>query len=195
MDQNNPQTDGTIKMTNFEGVCYSYFESVVLLWENEHYITAVKLLLMNIDTMAYLQYRDTKPEHFKQWLMDYVDLSDVGVTADEVWEHRNALLHTSTLLSRAVRQGKIAYLVPGFGSSPNPPSEFKEKMKERLDVHYSEEPKFYSIEKLYGAVLKGVQKFVFAVENDTNLQTEAYENFMDLVAERSVIAMMKKKSN
>lgn len=193
MDQdNNQQNEETIQVTHFEFTCYSYFESVRLLWENGHYLAAVKLLLMHIDTMAYLKYRDTQPHHFKLWLKDYADLKSVGVTEDEVWEHRNALLHTSTLLSRAVKKGNVAYLVPGFGSSPTPPPEFKEKMKERLDAHYNEEPKFYSIEKLYEAVLCAVQKFVADVEKEPKLKTDAYENFMDLVTERSAIAFMKK---
>src|SRR5690606_26156341 len=98
-ESNNPSPDGTVRVTYFEMTCLSYFESVQVLWEKSHYVTAMKILLVNIDTMAYLQYRENKGTHFKQWLKDYVDLSDVGVTEDELWEHRNALLHMSTLHS------------------------------------------------------------------------------------------------
>jgi hypothetical protein len=149
MNQNNKsQDEKTIRMTHFEASCLSFFESVRVLWDNKHYITAMKLLLMNIDTMAYLKYRENKGNHFKQWLKDYADLSVVGITEDEIWEHRNALLHTSTLHSRAVKKGKVAFLVPHLGTSYYPPPEFTDEMRKRLGRHYEGESKFYSMAQL-----------------------------------------------
>jgi hypothetical protein len=191
---NNPQNEKMIRMTHFEASCLSFFESIQVLWENKHYITAMKLLLMNIDTMAYLQYRENKGNHFKQWLKDYVDLSDVGITEDEIWEHRNALLHTSTLHSMAVKKGKVAYLVPHLGTSHSPPPEFTDEMRNRLGRHYEGAPKFYSMIQLYEAVIWGVRKFAAALEKNPKLKAEAYENFGDLVTERSVIEMMRASS-
>jgi hypothetical protein len=48
----------------------------------------------------------------------YADLTAVGVTAEELWEHRNSLLHMSNLDSRRVLAGRISRLMSYVGTLP-----------------------------------------------------------------------------
>ena len=45
-----------------------------------------------IDSAGFLEFGDTGDNTFVKWLNAYADLTAVGVTAEELWEHRNALL-------------------------------------------------------------------------------------------------------
>ncbi len=48
---------------------------------------------------------EIKPGNFSKWLAAYADLTPLGVTAKELWEFRNGLLHMINLSSRAVTAG------------------------------------------------------------------------------------------
>lgn len=52
---------------------------------------------------------------FIKWLNTYSDINRLGVTAEELWEHRNSLLHMSNLQSRKVAKGKVRGLVSYVG--------------------------------------------------------------------------------
>jgi len=95
-----------------------YFKAVKLLWNNKHYVSAVKLLMSAVDTFGYLEYGD-KAGSFQAWLTEYADLDKLGVSADELWELRNSLLHMTNLDSRRVASGKIRRLMFYIGYLPN----------------------------------------------------------------------------
>ena len=94
-----------------------YFRAVKLLWNNKHYVSAMKLLLSAVDTFGYLEHGDM-PCSFQAWLTEYADLSELGVTADELWELRNSLLHMTNLDSRRVASGKVRRLMFYVGQLP-----------------------------------------------------------------------------
>jgi hypothetical protein len=94
-----------------------YFKAIKLLWNNKHYVSAMKLLMSAVDTFGYLEYGD-KPGTFRAWLTEYADLSQLGVSADELWELRNSLLHMTNLDSRRVASGKIRRLMFYVGHLP-----------------------------------------------------------------------------
>ena len=103
-------------------IYYAFFQGVLVLWERGLYISAMKLLLCSIDTVTFLKYTKNTGKEFQEWLNDYVDLVPVGITAEELWEHRNALLHMTTLHSNAIQKGKVNYLSPcKDGADPAPP--------------------------------------------------------------------------
>ena len=95
-----------------------FFQPVRILYQNQHYVSAAKLLVVAIDSIGYVEYGDIKENTFIRWLNTYVDLSGVGITADELWEHRNSLLHMSNLDSRKVLSGKVRRLVAYVGELP-----------------------------------------------------------------------------
>ncbi|MBE7564452.1 hypothetical protein H7F10_16360 [Acidithiobacillus sp. HP-6] len=96
-----------------------FFQPVRILFQNQHYVSAAKLLAIAIDSIAFVEYGDIPDENaFVKWLNRYADLSALGITADELWEHRNSLLHMSNLDSRKVLSGRTRRLIPYVGEIP-----------------------------------------------------------------------------
>lgn len=95
-----------------------FFQPVRVLFQAKHYVSATKLLLVAIDSLSHVEYGDV-PGGFARWLNAYADLPKLGVTADELWEHRNSLLHMSNLDSRKVQAGKVRRLMIYVGKLPN----------------------------------------------------------------------------
>lgn len=93
-----------------------FFQPVRILFQNKHYVSATKLLYVAIDSIAYVEYGEIKENIFVKWLKTYFDFSEFTVTPEELWEHRNALLHMSNLKSRKVSSGKIRQLVCYVGT-------------------------------------------------------------------------------
>jgi len=81
-----------------------------------HFTSALKLLLSFIDTISFVWSGESSASTFKGWVVRYVDLSSVGVSADQLWEHRNALLHLTGYESRKVQAGQITALTPFIGN-------------------------------------------------------------------------------
>ncbi|MGE4049422.1 MAG: hypothetical protein AB7F38_00015 [Piscinibacter sp.] len=95
-----------------------FFQPVRILFQHQHYVSATKLLVVAIDSVGYVEFGDS-PGTFVRWLDEYADLTPLGITAEELWEHRNSLLHMSNLDSRKVRTGNVRRLVAYVGEMPN----------------------------------------------------------------------------
>ena len=87
-----------------------FLDAIKLLWNSHHYISALKLLYILLDTLAFVEFGDDR-NVFVKFLDRYFDLSRVSVTSLELWEHRNGLLHTTNPDSRKVSQNKVSRLV------------------------------------------------------------------------------------
>ena len=87
-----------------------FLDAIRLLWEKLHYIPALKLLFIMLDTLAFVEFGDDQ-NVFVKFMDRYFDLSHVNVTSLELWELRNGLLHTTNPDSRKVRQKKVSRLV------------------------------------------------------------------------------------
>src|SRR5688572_7521764 len=81
-----------------------FFQPIRILFQNQHYVSATKLLVVAIDSIAHIEHGDVRGG-FVKWLDQYADLSQLGITAEELWEQRNSLLHMSNLDSRKVQAG------------------------------------------------------------------------------------------
>ncbi len=93
-----------------------FFQPVRILFQSQHYVSAVKLLVIAIDSIAFVEFGEIQGENaFVKWLNTYADLSSLSITADELWEHRNSLLHMSNLDSRRVLSGKARRLIAYVG--------------------------------------------------------------------------------
>jgi len=91
-----------------------YFKAIKLLFNNRHYVSCTKLMMIFIDTMAFIEYGDVKNKNiFSDWLNTYAPLDEINITESELWEFRNGVIHMSNLHSRKVREGSVAQLVPG----------------------------------------------------------------------------------
>lgn len=101
-----------------------FFIAIKLLWNNKLYISCSKLLLIFVDAISFVAYSDSSPQNFQRWLDTYVDMSSVGITSEQLWEHRNAILHFTSLESRKIKQGKVKRCMAYVGSAkymPEPP--------------------------------------------------------------------------
>ena len=93
-----------------------HFEAPRILWKEGKYISSLKLFLSMIDTLGFVEYGPLN-SCFKDWLEAYCELGILGVTADELWELRNSLLHMTNLESHKVKQGEIQRLLPLIAGS------------------------------------------------------------------------------
>ena len=95
-----------------------FFAPIKLLFNYGHYTSANKLLLSAIDSLGFIEFGDGG-NVFVRWLDTYADLTPVGVTAEELWELRNSLLHTTGLESRKVKAGQSKPLIAVIGPLPD----------------------------------------------------------------------------
>ena len=90
-----------------------YYDALRLLWNNKKYISCMKLTFSMIDTLGFIEFGPVQG-CFVRWLHSYCDVQKLGVTAEELWELRNSLVHMSNLDSRRVRRGQTTRLFPVF---------------------------------------------------------------------------------
>jgi hypothetical protein len=125
----------------------AFFKAIKILYNSKCYISASKLLLCFIDAMAFVSYSDSSARNYKKWLDTYVDLTRVGVTSDELWEHRNALVHLTGLDSRKVKAGKVRRCMAYVGTVHNMPSPPVGEV-------------WYNLYDLIMAVIEGIERFL-----------------------------------
>lgn len=102
-----------------------YFNAIRLCFNHGHYVSSMKLIASFIDTVAFLEFGDTR-NNFTRWLQTYADLRPLGVSPSQLWEFRNSLLHMSNLDSRKVLAGqerRISFCVAQSGTVSPPDDE------------------------------------------------------------------------
>lgn len=83
-----------------------FLKAIKLLYSNGLYVSAMKLLLTCIDSLAYIEYGSDRSAFIK-WLKEYADFKTILISPEELWELRNGLLHMSNLHSSKVAQKKV----------------------------------------------------------------------------------------
>lgn len=146
-----------------------FFQPIRILFKKEHYVSSAKLLLVTIDSIAYIEYGDAYKNPFIRWLNTYVKLADLGISADELWEHRNALLHMSNLDSRKNRSGQIRKLIFYVGILP--------KYIQISDATTG----YYSLTNLITALAIGIEKWGNTYNSDRHKIYSFIERY-DLIA-------------
>lgn len=83
-----------------------YFKAINILFNEHLWISGFKLVLSCIDSISFIEFGDLPlgGDSFKRWINTYVDIKSLDITADDLWELRNSLLHMTNLDSRKVRQ-------------------------------------------------------------------------------------------
>lgn len=146
-----------------------FFNPVRVLFQSQHYVSSIKLLMIAIDSISFIEFGDIKENVFIKWLNTYADLTNVGITVEELWEHRNSLLHMSNLDSHKVLSGKVRRLVAYVGQLPS-------------NFSLSEENAgYYNIVMLIDAIGCACEKWIKTYDN----QREKIDNFIkryDLIA-------------
>ena len=124
-----------------------YFLAIKLLYNARHYVSAAKLLMSFIDTVAFVDAGDVR-DSFALWLNSYANLAPLGITAKELWEFRNGLLHMTNLRSRAVASGSVAPLIFYIGNLERPP------------LPNLSGAKYFNLKALIEAVAGGVSRWI-----------------------------------
>lgn len=145
-----------------------FIVAMKVLWDAKHYNSNLKLLLCFIDTMAFVSTGSSNPGSFKGWLNKYVDLGGIGITEDELWEHRNGILHSSTYESKKVKKGAVTKLVP-YASQQSP-----EKTKEH---------KYYSLYNLQVEVFQGVGRYLTEMDKNEKMRQIFCDNYERTVSD------------
>lgn len=146
-----------------------FMNPIRLLYQNKHYVSAAKLLMSFIDSIGYVEFGEAEANPFTKWLSTYAVLADVGVSPEELWEHRNSLLHMSNLDSRKVAAGKIRRLMFYVGVLPaTVPSE-------------TAEAKYYSFQNLVFCVAAGCERW-FHSYNIDRAKIDSFVQRYDLIA-------------
>ena len=154
-----------------------YFLAMKLVFNAKHYISFAKLLLIYIDTVGFIEYGDTHAgQSFKQWLNTYAQLNIHGITADELWELRNGLLHMTNLDSKKVREGKHAPIRMYVGSQ-RPESE-----REAFDRY-----KYLNLENFLRTVTAATSKWIQSYNDDRNKMIDFIKRY-DLTVSDSRVA-------
>jgi len=100
-----------------------HFEAIKLLFNQGKTVSCLKLLMIFIDTMGFLEAGYNRgSKNFITWLDKYVDLSSVGITALELWEFRNGILHMTNTEADKNRAGHLDRLVPRISSKAHSPT-------------------------------------------------------------------------
>lgn len=86
-----------------------YFTAIKILFREQQFVSSMKLLLICIDTISFLEFDDT-PRSFIKWLDGFADLTSLDITSEQLWEFRNSLLHMSNLDSRKVKNNQVTRL-------------------------------------------------------------------------------------
>lgn len=123
-----------------------FFEAIKILSNHNQYVSAMKLLMICIDTISYLEFGDISG-NFQKWIDLYTKLSDLNITAKELWEFRNSILHMTNLDSRKVKNNKEKRLI--FYVS-HPENEYQRE---------SDEGKFFKFMDLVDTVALGISRW------------------------------------
>lgn len=130
-----------------------FIEAIRILFNAKQYVSSMKLLMICVDTVSYLEFGDTN-KNFPKWLDTYVDLNTLGITSDELWEFRNSVLHMTNLDSRKVQSGKVKRLM--FYVS-HPTTKY---------VRETDEGKTFNFKELLDTLALGISKWALSYNVD-----------------------------
>jgi len=147
-----------------------YLLAIKLLYNNDHYVSALKLLLSFVDTVAYIEFGDTHG-NFQQWLDSYTNLDALDVVSGELWEMRNSLLHMTNHDSRKVLKGKVRRLMFYIGT-------LRKGLPDETD-----EGKYFNLKHLIDIVLSGVEKWTDSYNSDSSKFKHFVERYDRVVSD------------
>jgi hypothetical protein len=148
-----------------------FIDAIKLLYEHNHYVSAMKLLVSFIDSAAFLDLGDVQG-NFANWLSRYANLTPVGITPNELWEFRNSLLHMTNPQSRNVLVGKTAPLSFHFDPA-----------SQNVRVDGATGTKMFSFEALYNAVIEAIGPWTKVYSGNLAKQLEFIKRYDTILSE------------
>jgi hypothetical protein len=139
--------------------------AVKLLWDARLFIPILMLLYATIDIIAFVRTggsdKDAGPR-FKEFADTYIVNQLSGITKDDLWSARCAILHTGTPESSNSKKGKAREISYCWGSAN---IEKLNKINEKETDKYTA----MSVEDFMSALGNGLDKFLEDMEKDQNL--------------------------
>jgi hypothetical protein len=179
--------DGTVRLTDYlaayltpEGVSvhdllgHDFTDAIKLLYEHKHYVSAMKLIVSFIDTVAYLDLGDVAG-NYETWLSKHAVLAHVGITPSELWEFRNAILHMTNPFSRKVLSAKVLPLC--FYIAPT---------SRGVRISQDGGTKMFSFEALYEAIIEAVGTWAKSYSGNLSKQLEFIQRYDTILSEGRV---------
>ncbi|MBO9682331.1 MAG: hypothetical protein J7502_06635 [Flavisolibacter sp.] len=139
-----------------------FIQAVKILYNARHNVSSMKLLMIALDTMAYLEYGDST-RNFQTWLDTYTDIDKLNITSDELKEFRNSLLHMTNLDSRKVQLKKVKRLM------------FYDAPAHIKYVQETDEGKYFKFKDLIDCIAQGISKWA----RTYNIEKEKFETFLN----------------
>lgn len=137
-----------------------YFEAIRILFNAKQYVSSIKLLMICVDTISYLEFGDEK-RSFQNWLENYSDLQSLKISSDELWEFRNSVLHMTNLDSRLVLKGKIKRLMFYVGNGNH-----------TKETH---EAKYFNFKELIETIAQGIKNWGLSYD----MKKDKFEDFVN----------------
>jgi hypothetical protein len=167
-----------------------YFKAIKLLYNAGHYVSAAKLLMSFLDTIAFVDMGDVS-SNFTLWLERYADLTALGITSKELWEYRNGLLHMTNLNSRAVAKGLTAPLIVYVGGHipqtiTNIPDDLIARPRAELGLTQVG-VKYFNLKELLNTVAGAVSKWIEDCNRNPNKLVDFVQRY-DLTVSDSRVA-------
>lgn len=154
-----------------------YFKAYKLVFNAGYYVSATKLLLSCIDSLAFIEEGD-KGNPFLTWLKKYAELNPHGVNAEELWELRNGLLHMTNLNSREVKKGKHPRIVVYSGG-----------IKE-VHLPVGEDFKYLNLYDFFHTIAKAIEKWIQSYQKNPEKMISFVKRY-DMTVSDSRVAVLK----
>lgn len=149
-----------------------YFKAIKLLFNNGLLVSSTKLLMIFVDTVAFIEFGDEQG-NFKKWLNTFASLEEIGLEENELWELRNSVLHMSNLHSRAVLRGEVMRLVPCINLGATVTDE--ESREKRFDLL-----------KLINVIVAGVGRWMESYNADRQKLEKFVERYDTVISDARV---------
>ena len=154
-----------------------YFKAIKILFNEQLWISGFKLVLSCIDSISFVEFGDLPAgESFKRWLNAYTNISSLDITAEDLWELRNGLLHMTNLDSRKVIKNLHPRIILSVGEVSKLSLNSQDSKFKYLDIY-----KFYDLLKI------GISKWAYSYSEDPKKLLEFVRRY-DLTVSDSRLA-------
>jgi len=146
-----------------------FLEAIEMLLATQHYIEALKLIISSIDSFAFLELGDVN-KNFNTWINTYFDLDALRVSAEELWELRNSILHMTNFESRNVIGGKVSRLILQISTISN------------LRPNKTFDGKYLNIHQFYAETTIAVEKWLASITSNTGKLRSFIDRYDSIVS-------------
>jgi len=156
-----------------------FTEAIKVLYASKLYVSAMKLIMSFIDTVAFIELGDVQG-NYVTWLSKYANLALVGAKPSELWEFRNAILHMTNPFSRKVHSGSVA-----------PLSFYIEASSRNVRVDPDTGTKMFCFEAFYEAIIEALDRWTKSYSGNLSKQLEFIERYDTILSEGRIARFLK----